>query len=242
LISEVKGHGQRLQKISGGLENCSENAAAGVESAITQIFDATADVERRMTAAEKRIAAQAENVEMQAILTHADLLTSLPNRRALEAELQRAGSSGRNGALSTLVLIDIDSFDSVNREYGHQGGDLILRQVATAIKKLARGRDMVARLRGDTFALLLNQTTLHDALPIAERLRKQLQDAQFSHGTHPLRLTGSIGIAQLLPEELRDAAVGRVEQALVAARDAGGNICFRHQGKRSHLSQSSRCR
>src|SRR5882757_3096271 len=78
LNSEIKGHGQRLQKISGGLESCDDNTAEGVANAIGQILDATADVEQRMAQTEQRIAAQAQSVEMQAILTHADLLTSLP--------------------------------------------------------------------------------------------------------------------------------------------------------------------
>jgi diguanylate cyclase (GGDEF)-like protein len=231
LSGEIKWHGKRLQTISGGLENSLESSSADVGSAVTQILDATADIERRVAKTEQRIAAQAENIEMQAILTHADLLTSLPNRRALEAELQRAASSAGHSQLATLVFIDLDSFSLVNSEYGHQGGDLILRQVAGAIKKLARGRDLVARFRGDAFAMLLNHTTLHDALPLAERIRKQLQDSQFSQGSHPLRVTASIGIAQLRPEEMRGAVTQRVEQALLAAKQAGGNVCYRHDGE-----------
>jgi diguanylate cyclase (GGDEF)-like protein len=108
---------------------------------------------------------------------------------------------------------------------------MILRQAAAEIKKLARGRDMVARFCGDTFAFLLNQTTLHDALPLAERVRKQLQEAHFSQGTNPLRVTASVGIAQLRPEEMLAATTDRAEQALLAAREAGGNVCFRHDGE-----------
>jgi diguanylate cyclase (GGDEF)-like protein len=231
LNNEIRGHGQRLQRISGGLESCDDNTAEGVASAIGQILDATADVELRMAQTEQRIAAQAQGVAMQAILTHADLLTSLPNRRALVAELQRAARHTGQTPKATLVLIDLDSFSLVNTEYGHQGGDMILRQAAAEIKKLARGRDMVARFCGDTFALLLNQTTLHDALPIAERVRKQLQETHFTQGTNPLSVTASVGIAQLRPEEMLAATTDRVEQALLAAREAGGNVCFRHDGE-----------
>jgi diguanylate cyclase len=231
LNSEIKGHGQRLQKISGSLEGSAENTAEGVATAVTQILDATAEVEQRVAKTEQRIAAQAEGVEMQAIFTHADLLTSLPNRRALIAEMQRAAGQTGQTPKATLIFIDLDSFSLVNREYGHQGGDMILRQAAAEVKKLARGRDLVARFRGDTFALLLNQTTLHDALPIAEKVRKQLQDAHFTQGTNPLRLTASIGIAQLRPEEMLAATTDRVEQAILAAQQAGGNVCYRHDGE-----------
>lgn len=231
LSREVKGHGQRLQKISGSLENGTGTTEEGITSAVTQILDATAGIQERVASTERRIAVHAKSVEMQAVLTHADLLTSLPNRRALIAELQRAASHGGHAPLATLVLIDLDSFSLVNSEYGHQGGDVILRQAAAEIKKLGRGRDLVARFGGDTFALLLNQTTVHDTLPIAERIRKRLAETQFSHGAHPLLITASVGIAQLRPEELREAAVDRASEALAAAKQAGGNLCFRHDGQ-----------
>ncbi|HVT29919.1 MAG TPA: diguanylate cyclase, partial [Lacipirellulaceae bacterium] len=70
-----------------------------------------------------------------------------------------------------------------------------------------------------------------DALPMAERIRSYLKDAQFSHGSRRLRLTASVGIAQLRPDELRDAVTDRAEQALLAAKQAGGNVCYRHDGE-----------
>jgi diguanylate cyclase (GGDEF)-like protein len=232
LSSEVKGHGKRLQQITGTLESDSLKTTDSLANAVTQILDATDDVQRRIAATEERIESQAETMHMQAILTHADLLTSLPNRRALEAEMQQLAeqSTGRS-PMCTLIFIDLDGFANVNTEYGHQGGDVILRQAAAKIKHLARGRDMVARYGGDTFAILLGQTTLHDALPIAERVRQTLADATFSHGTRPLRLTASVGVAQLLADEMRGPVVSRVEEALAAAQAAGGNICYRHDGQ-----------
>jgi diguanylate cyclase (GGDEF)-like protein len=235
LAGEVRGHGQRLEKITGELEHDSERSASSVVGAVAQILDATDDVQRRLAATEERIESQADTMHMQAILTHADLLTSLPNRRALEAELVRVTEQSTSRApLCTLLLIDLDGFANVNTDYGHQGGDVILRQAAGKIKQLIRGRDMVARFAGDTFAVLLNQTTLHDAMPIAERVRKMVEEAQFSHGTRPLRMTASVGIAQLEPEELRGPVLSRVEEALAAAQAAGGNLCFRHDGQACH--------
>jgi diguanylate cyclase len=234
LAGEIKGHGQRLKDISGELSGGPDQTVAGVAGAVTQILDATDDVQARITATQERIAKQAEGVQMQAILTHTDLLTSLPNRRALETELRRLASPSGRKPLATLFFINLDDFSHVNSEYGHQGGDVILRQAAGILKGLVRGRDMVARYCGDTFAVLLNQTTVHDALPLAERIRKQLQDTEFSHGTHPLRVTASIGIAQLHPEEMAAAETSRADQALQAAKQAGGNVCFRHDGENCH--------
>ena len=239
LASDVRGHGQRLQKITGGLEGSADQTPAGVAAAVTKILDATDDIHKRIVSAERQIADQAESVQMQAILTHTDLLTSLPNRRAFEAELERASKQTDRTPLATVIFVDLDGFGAINNEYGHQGGDVILRQAAGIIKKQARGRDMVARFCGDTFALLLNQTTVHDALPIAERMRKALADAQFSHGTKPLRLTASIGIAQLHREELQSATTARVKEAQEIAKQAGGNVCFRHDGEGCHPVSSA---
>lgn len=239
LACQIKGHGQRLQKISGELENCTDESGAGVSNAVSQILDATEQVQQHINAAEKKIATQAESVQMQAILTHTDLVTSLPNRKALEAELERGASQLGRTPLATVLFVDLDAFALVNSEYGHQGGDIILRQAGSIIKKQMRGRDMIARLRGDTFALVLNQTTLHDALPFAERVRKLLADAQFSHGSRPLQVTASIGIAQLRPDEMREAAMDRVQLALDSAKVAGGNLCFRHDGEKCHPVSSA---
>ncbi len=232
LAGQVKGHGQRLQEIAGALESENGRTATGVAQAVTQILDVTDEVQHRLAMTEERIESQAETMHMQAILTHTDLLTSLPNRRAFESELlQAATQPGSRSPLCTMMLIDVDDFVNVNTDYGHQGGDMILRQVASKIKHLVRGRDMVARYGGDSFAVMLTSTTLHDALPVAERIRKLLEDATFSHGTRPLKLTASLGIAQLNAEEMRGPVIHRVEQALAAAQEAGGNASYRHDGK-----------
>jgi diguanylate cyclase (GGDEF)-like protein len=96
-----------------------------------------------------------------------------------------------------------------------------------------RGKDLAAHYGGDRYALLLHQTTLHDSLPIVERMRTTLAEAPFSHGSLPLRLTASIGVAQLLPEETPAEIVCRSQEALRAAQQAGGNSCFWHDGQAS---------
>jgi diguanylate cyclase (GGDEF)-like protein len=232
LAGDVKGHERRLQTITNDIAGDGRQGAAVVNNAISQILDATADLERRVESAEKKIEHQADSVNMQAILGHTDLLTSLPNRRAFDAELVRAaGRQHGKGSLNTIFLVDLDQFDGVNTQYGHQGGDLILRQAAAIIKQIVRGKDMVARYSGDSFAVLVNQSTVHDALPVAERIRREIETTEFSHGNRPLHVTASVGIAQLRPEEATAIGIERASEALEAARQAGGNLCFRHDGR-----------
>jgi diguanylate cyclase (GGDEF)-like protein len=232
LVRDVEGHGRKLNDINSDIQEGSDPSLASVTGAVTQILDATEDIQRRVATAEMRIAEQASTVQMQAILSHTDLLTSLPNRRAFEAELERAGTQSKNrAAMCTVVFVDLDKFAQVNTEYGHEGGDVILRQAAGVIKEMLHGKDMVARWGGDTFAVLLKETTLHDALPMAERIRKQLEKKQFSQGSHPLHVTASLGIAQLHAAEMMDADLTHADEALSAAQNGGGNICYRHDGQ-----------
>ena len=232
LVRDVEGHGRQLRNISDRIETDEHKDLDTVTGAVTQILDATEDVQRRVEVAEQRIAEQAETVQMQAILSHTDVLTSLPNRRAFEAELEKTMRAAKGKApMCTVFLIDLDHFANVNSEYGHQGGDVVLRQSASLMKELVRGQDLVTRYGGDTFAVVLSKTTVHDALPVAERIRKQIESTEFSHGSRPLRVTASIGIAQLHAEEILSTDMQRVEQALDAAKQGGGNICFRHDGQ-----------
>ncbi|HEY3391893.1 MAG TPA: diguanylate cyclase [Lacipirellulaceae bacterium] len=231
LVQDVEGHGRRLQHISSDIQDGGDPSLASVTGAVTQILDATEDIQRRVATTEKRIAHEAGTVQMQAILSHTDLLTSLPNRRAFEAELERAATRPKNRALCTVVFVDLDKFARVNTEYGHEGGDVVLRQAAGIIKAMLRGKDLVARYGGDSFALLLHETTLHDALPMAERIRKLLEKKEFSQGSRPLHITASLGIAQLNQQEMVEADLTRVEAALDKARNGGGNICYRHDGQ-----------
>ncbi len=232
LAGDVKGHERRIQTITADITTDGNQGTAGVNNAISQILDATSDLERRVESTEKKIDSEAKTVNMQAILSHTDLLTSLPNRRAFEAAIEKATSrtTGKT-SVHTVFMIDIDHFGRVNTQYSHQGGDLILRQVASVVKHVVRGKDTVARYAGDSFAVLVTQSTVHDALPVAERIRKEIEISQFSHGNRPLRVTVSIGIAQLRADEGSVVALGHAGEALDAAKAAGGNLCFRHDGR-----------
>lgn len=234
LASSVAGHGRRLQQIDGKLSDEEGRNAANVAAAVGQILDAAEELEEKVDSAEERIGQQAAAVHMQAVMSHVDLLTSLPNRRAFEAELGQCSRRSRGkGSYATIALIDLDQFARVNAQYGHQGGDVILRQAAAVIKQLLNGKELVARYSGDTYGILLHQTTLHDALPIVERMRATIEQSQFSNGSLPLRMTASIGVAQLQPEETPDDVLGRGQTALRAAKQAGGNGCYWHDGAAS---------
>jgi diguanylate cyclase (GGDEF)-like protein len=232
LMGNIQNHGQRLKKITNGLEESEPKKVEDITDAVAQIFDATDEMQQKIESTEQHLGEQAEKVHMQAVLSHTDLLTSLPNRRAFEAEVEQlAARKHGHASYFTIMFLDLDHFHQINSQYGHQGGDVILRQTAGVAKQLMRGRDMVARFAGDTYALVLPQTSMHDALPVAERLRAAIERTEFGHGNYPLRLTASVGLAQWQVEESPEELTKRTDLSLKAAVQAGGNLCYWHDGK-----------
>jgi diguanylate cyclase (GGDEF)-like protein len=148
-----------------------------------------------------------------------DPLTGLLNRSSLgtrTAEIeQQARLSG--GALS-LVLCDIDRFKSVNDTYGHDRGDAVLRDVAYAIRKSLRSFELVYRLGGEEFLVLMPGTSASEAREVAHRLRTNVTEAS-PGGLH---LTISVGVATDLGEDLRYEDLFRVaDAALLQAKREG---------------------
>jgi len=153
-----------------------------------------------------------------------DPLTEVANRRAFmedgQAELMR---SLRHGQPLAVLMLDIDHFKRINDEHGHPAGDLVLRQVARACRDALRPFDLVGRLGGEEFAVLLPQTTLADALIVAERLRAAIAalDPRLDNGK-VIHATVSIGGTIRQPQQDRlDQVLAFADAALYAAKTAG---------------------
>lgn len=154
-------------------------------------------------------------------LSVTDPLTGLLNRRYIEARLaEEIKRSNRHGFPMSLMLLDVDHFKSYNDEFGHPAGDAALKLVATVIRDTLRGADVAARFGGEEFSILLPQTTGEEALAIAERLRHNIEVADFPHR----RVTSSIGIASCSAELCGSAdLVSAADQALYEAKRQGRN-------------------
>jgi two-component system cell cycle response regulator len=155
-----------------------------------------------------------------------DPLTGLFNRRYLESNLaklaQRARAAG--GPLS-LLLADIDHFKSVNDTHGHLVGDHVLREFAGRLRHLMRASDLVCRLGGEEFIIVMPDTSLEDARHVGERLCASIAAEPFqSGGAAALKVTASVGVATLgPPSEGVDALLKRVDLALYCAKREGRN-------------------
>ena len=161
-----------------------------------------------------------------AALSETDVLTGLPNRRALSRrvadELRR---SHRYGAPTSLLMVDVDHLKRVNDEQGHAVGDRVIRQVAAAISGALRGSDFGARWGGDEFAIVAPNASTDAARRTAERLVARLAARSVADGDPPA--TVSIGIATFDPGRHDnadpEALVRAADAALYMAKTSGRN-------------------
>ena len=150
-----------------------------------------------------------------------DPLTGLLNHRAFQERVEsEVGRAQRYGRPLALVLLDLDHFKLINDSYGHQAGDAALMHAALLLERGARAGDVLGRIGGDEFALLLPETTAEGALPIAERWATEFHTAPVGVATH---LTMSAGICDLThangSKELLQFADGALYWAKSQGRD-----------------------
>lgn len=160
-------------------------------------------------------------------MTVTDPLTGLYNRRYLDLRLEEEISRGvRHKQDLTLMLVDLDNFKVYNDLCGHAAGDVVLKKTARLLKNCARQMDIVTRISGERFCIILPATPGKDSLGVAERFRFEVERAGFTHEENlPLgRLTVSIGLSSF-PENGSDVStlVSAAEMALHRAKVAGRN-------------------
>ena len=156
-----------------------------------------------------------------------DSLTGLSNRRYLEMRLrEEAGRAKRHGSTFTLMMIDLDNFKPYNDREGHPAGDVLLNAVARVVRMAARDTDLVSRYGGDEFALVSPETSVEEALQLAERIRDTVATHSFNLPGLPATggLTLSVGVAGFPDDaDAPDALVRAADAALYVAKAAGRN-------------------
>lgn len=160
------------------------------------------------------------------ILATQDELTRLPNRRHfLEQARREFERSRRYGSSLSLLMVDADHFKNINDTHGHAGGDAALRALAETGRVLLREADVLGRLGGEEFSLLLPETGLNQAVVVAERLRMAVAALRTPMpGGGEAAFTVSVGVASLGPGvESVDELLKRADRALYAAKDKGRN-------------------
>lgn len=157
-------------------------------------------------------------------LAEVDPLTSVFNRRAFLALLDKALSHAQRAQTALPVLvIDLDHFKKINDTWGHQGGDDALRHFVTLAHRCLRKEDIMGRLGGEEFAIFLPDADSQGALALAERLCALVQTQPLVDGDRSIALTVSIGIALARTGDAAQAALQRADTAMYIAKERGRN-------------------
>jgi len=168
----------------------------------------------------------AQRVQRQ--LQHAaaiDFLTGLPNRRTISATAEaRIRTAQRLNFDMAVAIIDVDHFKSINDRLGHEAGDGALRHVAQVLASNARTANMVGRIGGEEFVVLLEGSSIEQAEVAAERLRAAVEHAPFLFNDQTITLTISVGLSAMLPSDTDFSAIlRRADNAMYQAKAKGRN-------------------
>jgi len=158
-------------------------------------------------------------------MARTDVLTKLPNRRAILEALHWQVAYARRAHLPlSIVLLDLDHFKRINDHFGHEGGDIVLKAFSDLLRKVKRETDLAGRWGGEEFLLVLPNTEPAGARVFCDRLHHALQDFDVpmpNGGVAEVR--ASMGAARVWTTEREDAAISRADAALYRAKKGGRN-------------------
>lgn len=167
-------------------------------------------------------------------LSVTDSMLNVGNRRAMDTALDRIlQCAKRYHRPNSIVLFDIDRFKCFNDFYGHQCGDEVLKEVATAVKNSIRRTDTIFRYGGEEFLVLLPETTIDGALIAAEHMRKRVEDMNLPHEKSPFGfVTASFGVSTLNTlEPDHQQTICEADAALYQAKENGRNRVQSYEAK-----------
>ena len=180
-------------------------------------------VERELRETKNRIAHRRAQETIQHLALH-DPLTGLSNRHDFESRLKHLLSNVGSEISHALMYLDLDQFKIINDTCGHVVGDELLRQLAIVLKEPIRETDMLARIGGDEFGILLSNCSIESALQIGERLLQIMRQFRYNWKGRAFSIGGSIGLTMI--EEAGQSVSDVLRQADIAcyaAKDAGRN-------------------
>lgn len=166
----------------------------------------------------------ADLAERMRTLAVSDLLTGIPNRRGFEEAAEKAiRNAQRQGQPLTLVVSDIDRFKAINDRYGHAAGDRAIRHFAGRLEKIVRRGDLIGRIGGEEFALVLVNTRSTDAIDVVERIRCDVSGIPVE-GPESIVMSASFGLTGMQPEDgVLANLFARADRALYRSKVDGRN-------------------
>jgi diguanylate cyclase (GGDEF)-like protein len=177
-----------------------------------------ADVQRlveEISRLRAQVAQLQERVEQLDHLAHQDSLIDLPNRRGFLRELERLiARVSRYDAKAAMLFVDVDGLKTINDSCGHLAGDQALIQVAELLASGVRKSDVVARIGGDEFGILLENADEPSAHETAARLIDMIADCEFLHEGEALPLSVAIGVGMIGASDTAEAVMDRADEEM----------------------------
>ncbi|NUQ61685.1 MAG: GGDEF domain-containing protein [Pirellulales bacterium] len=228
-------HQGRIREVNQELLATPSDESRGMQSlvaSVAEIVRINAGLQDKLSAAEEALKEQGRQIDSWITEARTDPLTRLPNRRAFDDALARRLAEWRRTESSfAVMLIDADHFKAVNDRYGHSMGDFVLRRLAEVLEVSVRKMDLVARIGGEEFAVILPGAAAPNASRAAEHCLSAVGGHEFRRGDTALRLTVSIGIAPVKAGDDGESLVRRADEALYSAKHAGRNCIYLHDGQ-----------
>jgi diguanylate cyclase (GGDEF)-like protein len=183
-----------------------------------------ADVERlvdEISSLRGKVAQLQERVEQLDRLAHQDSLINLPNRRGFMRELERLiARVGRYGDKAAMLFVDLDGLKMINDTFGHRAGDEALIQVADLLSKGIRRSDVVARIGGDEFGILLEKANEESAHETATRLVDMICGSELVHDGDALPLSVAIGVGTINADDTPETVIARADEEMYRRKAA----------------------
>ena len=162
-----------------------------------------------------------QRVEQLNLLAHEDTLTKLPNRRGFMGELEALIERiGRQDTSAAMLFVDLDDLKMINDSFGHRAGDEALIHVANLLTSGIRRGDIVARIGGDEFGILLENASEDSAHETASRLVELICGSEFAHDGDELPLSVAIGVAMIDGSDSPSEAVARADEEMYRRKAA----------------------
>lgn len=157
-------------------------------------------------------------------MSKTDYLTGLANRRfMMERIKEELARKERNGSNMSILMCDIDHFKKINDSYGHEVGDLVIKEVTNNINKILRKYDVVSRWGGEEFLILLPDIGNKEACIIAEKIRKQIENTKIVDQKIECRVSITIGVTEYDEKVSISDNINNADEALYQGKNAGRN-------------------
>lgn len=229
---QAAAYGQTLEAVTGVLDRPAPSRA--MIEVLCRVLEQTRamrqqsrDFERQLKDSSSEVSRLRDQLDDARREAMTDALTGIANRKMFDLVLRQCALDAiESGEPLSMLMLDIDHFKQFNDAHGHHIGDQVLRLLASVLKQSVKGQDTPARYGGEEFVVMLPQTTLENALRLAEGIRVRVARRSVVNRTTNQRLgsfTVSIGAAQFIPGEPLRLLTERADRALYVAKRAGRN-------------------